>query len=222
MTDFDVQLAIALDELPFVGVAEHATQGQMVNLLCRVKPGSEPEWAALAEKILRESAKRGKAGWYTHIARQYMLKDNIFVYGWTMIIQSPDLEPAIKAVIAIIHQLSAVVAQAEPPRQQQTVALSSAPSAPYRTASQDDDEDYDPEDDEGGPLEEPDAPLPKGYVPEADVAGNPIVPRNHRVKKIKMAGLPANFDRNAPTEEGKGTWSIESRKGKPFRPPVRR
>lgn len=222
MTDISARLAIALNELPFVQTVEHDQQGQAVNVLCRIKPGSGVLWATLAERVLRGASQReGQPDhWHTHIARTYMLRDNRLVFGWVFVIQSMNAALTTPIVADLINQFSNAITDAE---QSSQPAQQRSNGHLYRGQSQDDDYDAPEEIQEDEDYSEPEAPLPRGYVPEADEKGNPIVPREHRVKKQAMAGLPKNFDRNAPDpEKAKGSWNIESRKGKAFRPPVRR
>jgi len=212
MTALSLQLAEALNELPFVQALEHEQAGNALNVLCRVKPGSGVLWASLAEHILREASLReGKPEqWHTHIARLYMLREGKLVYGWVFVIQSADVVKTAPVVVDLILRFIKAIQIQE--------------KASRSTQHRRDNDDYDqPEEiEEDNDYSEPETPMPKGYVPEADEKGNPIVPREHRVKTIQMAGLPKDFDRNAPDpEKRKGSWSIESRKGKPFRPPVR-
>jgi hypothetical protein len=56
---------------------------------------------------------------------------------------------------------------------------------------------------------------------EADSKGNPIVPHNQRVWEQPMAGLPEDYDRNAPNEKNKGAFGLESDSMSTFRPPIR-
>ena len=220
MTNISSQLAIALNELSFVQALESEQQGQAINVLCRVKPGSGVLWASLAERILRESNRQESEGsnWHTHIARVYMLRDNRLVYGWVFVIQSSNIGKTIPTVVALINQFNDAIT-----RNEQVSVPQNNNGHPYRPASTDDDYDPPEEIQEDEDYSEPEAPLPRGYVPEADERGNPVVPREHRVRKQPMAGLAPNHDRNAPDEDKrKGSWQIEGRKGQAFRPPVRR
>ncbi len=219
MTAISAKLANALNELPFVQAIEDGQQDKSISILCRLKQGTGGLWAALAEKILREAQKREGTNnsWHTHIARVYMLRENKFVYGWAFVIHAANVDTTIPIVAELIRQFGNALA---------TNGKAPHPQNGHRSALGD---DYDPPEEihEDNDFSEPEAPLPKtlpkGYRPEADAAGNPIVPREHRVRQQAMAGLPANYDRNAPDpEKGKGSWQIEGRKGKPFRPPVRR
>jgi len=212
------KLSNALSLLPFVTAVEHEQQESAVNVLCRIKPGCGALWAAVAEKVLREALKRQGTPdyWHTHIARVYMIRNNNLVYGWSFVVMSENPDKTVAIVSNILRQMINSSAQERPKNR----STNSTPVA----AEEEEEDDDEPraelgEDDD---YTDPDGPLPKGAVPEADEQGNPIVPRSARVHKIRMAGLPKNYDRNAPDpEKRKGSWQIESRKGKPFRPPVR-
>lgn len=213
MTTLSANLAYALNELPFVQAIENEQQGQAISILCRIRAGAGAAWASLAERILREASKRegGPEYWHTHVARVYMIRDNRLVYGWVFVIQSANPEQVIPIVSELISQFATATAPA-----------SNGRPTPRRAPAND---DYDePEEiQEDNDYAEPEGRLAPGQVPESDEKGNPIVPREHRVHKQPMAGLPKNYDRNAPDpEKAKGSWSIESLKGKQFRPPVRR
>lgn len=222
------RLAKAISQLPFVVAIEHEQQQSAVNVLCRIKPGCGASWALTAERILREALKRqGTADyWHTHIARVYMIRDNKFVYGWTFVVMSDNPDKTVSIVSGILDKLSQEIATKAPQTSPQnaTPRLRAKPTAPPPPSDLDDDESIEfnknefKEDDDYTDAEEP---LPKGAVPEADAQGNPIVPRSARVHKVRMAGLPKDYDRNAPDPDiRKGSWSIEGR-GRPFRPPVR-
>lgn len=217
MSVASANLALALNELPFVQTIENNQQGQSISILCRIRPGTGGLWAALAEHILREADKKtGQPDyWHTHIARVYMLRSKQFVYGWAFVIQATDVDKTVPMIIDLIVKFGNAIAQQIPRAQP-------APR-PRHLQTQDDDFDPPEEINEDEDFSEPEGPLPQGAVPEADERGNPIVPREHRVKNQAMAGLSRNYDRNAPDpDKGKGSWHIESRKGKAFRPPVRR
>lgn len=203
------KLARALNSLGFVQAIEHEQAGTAVSILCRIKPGSGNRWAKMAEMLLRQGQARANTQdfWQAHIARTYMLRNDSLVYGWTFLISAQQLDRVTAIIIGLLAQGSGQVP---------------IPQAPSQRVSNPHD-DYD----EAEEIKEDDdytdgAPLPKGFVPEADAAGNPIVPRENRVKRQAMAGLAPDFDRNAPDpEKKKGSWHIETRGGKPFRPPVR-
>jgi hypothetical protein len=128
-----------------------------------------------------------------------MLKDDKLVFGWTFMIAAKRPDQALPVVIKILEQIAD--GSYVPPEQ--------VPDAADPGELQ---EDWD--------LQSPDQPPPRGAVPEADAKGNPIVPREARVEVQPMAGLPKNYDRGAPDEKARGVWSIESRKGAAFRPPI--
>lgn len=223
MTITSGKLALALNDLPFVQVVEDVQQDKAITVLCRIRPGSGGTWAALAERILREAQKREGTPeyWHTHIARSYMLRDGRMVYGWIFVVQALDLDKAIPLVAELIYQFSSVLM--DPQRGQTTQPRKQQQNGQPRRPLPDNEDDDPPDLNEDDDFSEPETPMPKGYVPEADAMGNPIVPREHRIRQQAMAGLPSNYDRNAPDpDKGKGSWNIESRKGKPFRPPVRR
>lgn len=206
MSVLSQQLAQALNSLSFVQAIEDEQSGNGLNILCRLKPNSESLWATLAEAVLREGARRANRPeyWHAHIARVYMLRDERLVYGWVFVIQSNDIAKSMQVLLELISNFGKALSA--PARPQQNDDDYDAPEAIVE------DEDY----------SEPETPMPKGYVPEADERGNPIVPREHRVKSIQMAGLPKNYDRNAPDPEtAKGGWTLEGKK-KGFRPPVPR
>lgn len=215
------KLAKALNQLSFVSAIEHEQQDSAVNVLCRLKPGYGEPWAAVANRVLREADRRQGTSdhWHTHIARVYMLRNNKLAYGWTFVIMSANADKAINTVVGILRQIAqeiSVTAKSSQPTQNRTAIIEPQEEEEHEA---DDDPPALGEDDD---YTDSEGPLPKGAIPEADEQGNPIVPRSARVRKIKMAGLPNNYDRNAPdAEKRKGSWHIETRRGKAFRPPVR-
>lgn len=213
MSTISEKLAKALDQLPYVNTVEHEQQDAAVSVLCRIRPDCGTLWAYLAEKILREADKYigTPEYWHTHIARMYMIRNNKFVYGWTFVVMSSNPDKAIDKVSYIIESHIN-----KAPRK------INSPSIPAEPDNEDDDEEHRIRFGGDDDYTDAEGPLPKGAVPEADEAGNPIVPRSSRIHKIQMAGLPKNYDRNAPDPDlRKGSWNIESRKGRAFRPPVR-
>lgn len=208
------KLAQAINQLPFASAVEHEQQASAINVLCRIKPGNEAAWAAVAERVLREANKyQGTQDfWHTHIARLYMLRNNKLVYGWTFGVMSQKPENSIAIIVNILNAISGGQ-NPQPAPEEQTDEEEESDDGEGGEEGSGTDEDDDYTDAEG--------PLPRGAVPEADIRGNPIVPRSARIKKIEMAGLPKNFDRNAPTKrnKNKGSWGIGS--GRNFRPPVR-
>jgi hypothetical protein len=221
MSTLSDKLAQALNALRFVQAVEHEQNGTAIQVLCRLKPHFGVQWSALAEAILRAAIRRVNTNeyWHTHIARVYMIRNEALVYGWTFMIAAVDPEKAVNTVCGIITKFTSAGNQPTPQPTAQPQQQTQAPPDPPSNYDDDDDPDAIREDDD---YTDPEGPLPKGAVPEADEQGNPIVPRAHRVKRVQMAGLPKDFDRNVPDpEKRKGAWSIETRKGKPFRPPVR-
>lgn len=227
MSDLSEKLALALNEMPFVRVVEHDQQGKALNVLCRIRPKMGVLWAAFAEKILREAAAREgtEEAWHVWVARVYMIRNDSLVYGWSFVFSSTDLETSLPAVIEVIQQFSIDAAEAikppvqPPPKKAEPKLRAVMPPSPVETADLDRGEPHPNDDDDyaDGPA------LPKGHHPESDERGNPIVPRGNRIHRIPMAGLPSNFDRNAPDpDKRKGSWHLETKKGKAFRPPVRR
>ncbi len=216
MSALSEKLATTLNSLSFVQAVEHEQNGTAIQILCRVRPHFGVQWAALAELILRAAITRENTPvyWHTHIARVYMIRNGNLVYGWTFMIAATDLEKATTEVCQLVAKFTPVgrntlqTPQTPQPTPQQSMPVTySGEEEEIR-----EDEDY----------TDPEGPLPKGAVPEADERGNPIVPRSHRVKKVVMAGYAPGADRNVPDpKKRKGAWSIESRKGKAFRPPVR-
>lgn len=212
------KLAKALNQLQFVSAVEHEQQDSAVNVLCRLKPGFGEPWAAVANRILREAARRQGTPdhWHTHIARVYMLRSDKLAYGWTFVVMSDNPDKTTNIVIGILRQISQEISAI---KNSQVTINKTAVSEPQEEEEYESDGAAVGEDDD---YTDPDGPLAKGAVPEADERGNPIVPRSARIRRIKMAGLPNNYDRNAPdAEKRKGSWHIETRKGRSFRPPVK-
>jgi hypothetical protein len=78
MTKIENDFRKALAETGLVQPIESKSRASSVEVLCRLMPGSETKWPAVAERLLRAGL---QAGIDVHVCRRFILKDDKMVFG---------------------------------------------------------------------------------------------------------------------------------------------
>jgi hypothetical protein len=90
-----------LETLGCVKVLKKSESEGSIRLLCRVI--NKKKWSSILENVLLN-----KDGWEEHICQQYFLKDRKLVYGWNFIINSTDMDKAIKSICRNLREAAPI------------------------------------------------------------------------------------------------------------------
>jgi hypothetical protein len=237
--------ARSLTGLGFVEIISAEFDEMNVQFMCRVGKGAERKWARIVKSILVTC--EAADDYPPHICRLYFLKEGRLVYGWHINITSDDMLRTLQGLDSALQKFTPrpvdlvrtegmkklmkserkfhhpPVPPPFPGKKgvQLRQLLKGQVRLPRRVLEADA---------KGNPIV-PEAHKVSGmvmaggdyvYSPplQADAKGNPKAPHVKQIEEIAMAGLPADYDRNAPNDENKGAFGVESDKMKTFRPPV--
>jgi len=100
-------LSAAIQQTGVAEVIKASQTDSSVNLICRVN--DKKVWCKIVEYVLSR-----KTNWSEHICQQYFMRNDRLVYGWNFIINSSDLDAAVKEACRLIKASVGVAKQLVP------------------------------------------------------------------------------------------------------------